>query len=228
MSSIEPLMIELRSRYPSLIDLPIAQVEAELQLKTRLINADPGDRLFDEGKPCLGFPLVLQGEICVSRSSADGVRTMELYRVTPGEICVVSASSLLAHRNLNAQGTAVTCSRLMLLAPDLFERWTAHPAFRQFVFGVFSERLTDLMNLIDAIAFQRLDRRLAHHLLGHGQYLRTTHHALADELGTVREIVTRLLNRFAAAGYVSLGRERIEVLDALSLRAVASGQITSF
>ena len=68
-----------------------------------------------------------------------------------------------------------------------------------------------------------LDRRLAQHLLGHGQVLRTTHQALADELGTVREIVTRLLNRFEAAGYVGLGRERVEVIDAPGLRAVASG-----
>jgi hypothetical protein len=61
MSSIEPLILELRSRYPSLIDLPLAQIAAELQLETQLINADPGDRLFAEGNPCLGFPLVLQG-----------------------------------------------------------------------------------------------------------------------------------------------------------------------
>jgi CRP/FNR family transcriptional regulator len=95
------------------------------------------------------------------------------------------------------------------------------------VFGVFSERLGDLMVLIDAIAFQRLDQRLADHLLGHGQCYRTTHQTIADELGTVREIITRLLNRFAAAGYIGLGRERIDVLDAASLRAVADGRATS-
>ncbi len=228
MNLIEPLIVTLRSRYPSLSDQPIATLATELQHEMQLIDAQPGDLLFEEGKPCIGFPLVLEGEICVSRSSADSGRTMELYRVTPGEICVVSASSLLGHRNMNAHATAVAPTRLLLLTPALFERWTAQPAFRQFVFGVFSERLSDLMTLLDAVAFQRLDRRLAQHLLGHGQTLRTTHQALADELGTVREIVTRLLNRFEAAGLVALSRERIEVIDAQSLRMVASGQFTSF
>ena len=227
MNTSESLMDELRSRYPSLTELTEPALAAELQREMQLIDAKPGDRLFEEGKPCIGFPLVLRGEICVSKSSAESGRTMELYRVGPGEICVVSASSLLAHRSLNAHATAVADTQLLLLSPELFERWTAHPAFRRFVFGVFSERLSDLMTLLDAVAFQRLDRRLADHLLGHGQVLRTTHQALADELGTVREIVTRLLHRFEAAGFVSLSRERIAVLDASSLRAVANGQISS-
>jgi len=77
--------------------------------------------------------------------------------------------------------------------------------------------------LAEAVAFQRLDQRLAHTLLGHGAVLRCTHQALADELGTVREIVSRLLSRFERSGWVALGRERIEVLDAPALRALASG-----
>jgi len=221
MTPVEPLTMELRERYPSLREIPTPLLSAELTGETLLVCALPGERLFEEGTPCRGFPLILEGEVCVSKSSADGTRTMELYRVTPGEMCVVSASSLLSQRDLNAEGIAVASTRLVMLSPRLFERWTAHPAFRQFVFGVFSERLSDLMILIDAIAFQRLDQRLADHLLGHGQCFRTTHQALADELGTVRVIVTRMLNRFEAAGYIRLGRERIEVLDAASLRAVA-------
>jgi CRP/FNR family transcriptional regulator len=228
MDEIDPALRELRECYPSLQEQSMATLASELQQEMQPVEAQAGDRLFEEGKPCSGFPLVLQGEVCVSRSSADGGRTIELYRVGPGEICVVSASSLLAQRNMTADATAVAPTRLLLMSPALFERWTAHPAFRRYVFGVFSERLSDLMTLLDAVAFQRLDRRLAHHLLGHGQHLRTTHQALADELGTVREIVTRLLNRFETAGFVALSRERIEVLDAPSLRAVASGQHTTF
>ncbi|MGD0502224.1 MAG: Crp/Fnr family transcriptional regulator [Steroidobacteraceae bacterium] len=223
MIATDRLIIDLRSRYPSLPDLPIGIFSGELQSQARLITASIGDVLFEEGKACEGFPLVLEGEICVSRRSDDGTRIVELYRVTPGEICVVSAAGLLTNKKLTARGTAAVPSELLLLSPDLFNRWTEYAGFRQFVFGLFAERLADLMNLIDAIAFQRLDRRLAQHLLGHGQVLRTTHQALADELGTVREIVTRLLNRFEVAGYVGLARERIEVLDAARLRAVAGG-----
>jgi CRP/FNR family transcriptional regulator len=80
------------------------------------------------------------------------------------------------------------------------------------------------MALTEAVAFQRLDQRLASTLLGHGHVVHGTHQALADELGTVREIVTRLLKRFEAAGWVLVGRERIEIRDAAALRALAAGQ----
>jgi CRP/FNR family transcriptional regulator len=86
---------------------------------------------------------------------------------------------------------------------------------------VFGERLADLMTLVEAVAFQRLDQRLAAALLGHGAVLHATHQALADQLGTAREIVTRLLRRFERDGLVELGRERIVMLDAAALRAIA-------
>jgi CRP/FNR family transcriptional regulator len=80
------------------------------------------------------------------------------------------------------------------------------------------------MALTEAVAFQRLDQRRASTLLGHGSVVHGTHQALADELGTVREIVTRLLKRFEVAGWVLVGRERIEICDAAALRALAAGQ----
>jgi CRP/FNR family transcriptional regulator, anaerobic regulatory protein len=112
----------------------------------------------------------------------------------------------------------------VLLQPAGFERWCAHEPFRRYVFGVFADRLADLMALAEAVAFQRLDQRLAHALLGRGATLHLTHQQLADELGTVREIVSRLLSRFERAGWVRLGRERVEVLDAAALRALAAGE----
>jgi CRP/FNR family transcriptional regulator len=118
---------------------------------------------------------------------------------------------------------AIGPTRLLLLSPDGFEHWVAHAPFRRFVFGVFADRLADLMSLAEAVAFQRLDQRLAAALLGHGSTVLTTHQALADELGTVREIVTRLLKRFEQAGWVEVGRERVTVRDAGALRALAAG-----
>ena len=92
------------------------------------------------------------------------------------------------------------------------------------MFGIFADRLASLMSLAEAVAFQRLDQRLAGALLGHGRQLNTTHQALADELGTVREIITRLLRRFERSGWVTLGRERVEIRDAASLRRLAGGE----
>ena len=179
-----------------------------------------GTVLFTENTPCQGFPLVLDGEIKVSRSSGDG-RSLELYRVVPGELCLVSSACLFRTQPLSAHGVTTRASTLLLIPPDVFSRWLETPAFRNEVLGLFAERMADLTVLIDAVAFQRLDQRLAAALLGRGPNLALTHQALADELGTVREIVSRLLRRFEREGWVRLSRERIHICDSAALRAMA-------
>lgn len=217
------LITRLRHAYPALEALPDACLQTVPGAQAQLLHAPAGTLLFEEGSPCQGFPLVLAGEIRVARGARNG-RALELYRVGPGELCVASTSGLFGHTALVAHGIAVADSELLVLSPALFEEWTAQPAFRRFVFGVFADRLADLMALVEAVAFQRLDQRLAAALLGHGPEIHSTHQALADELGTVREIVTRLLRRFEQAGWIALGRQRIEVRDAAALRAAAGGR----
>ncbi|MES2879753.1 MAG: Crp/Fnr family transcriptional regulator, partial [Pseudomonadota bacterium] len=167
------------------------------------------------------FPLVLEGEIKVSRSSGDG-RSLELYRVVPGELCLVSSACLFRTQPLSAHGITTKASTLLLIPPDIFTRWLETPAFRNEVLGLFAERMADLTCLVDAVAFHKLDRRLAAALLGRGTHLAMTHQALADELGTVREIVTRLLRRFEREGWVALGREQIQIVNGAALRDMAS------
>jgi CRP/FNR family transcriptional regulator len=181
-----------------------------------------GAVLFSENAPCQGFPLVLEGEIKVSRSSGDG-RSLELYRVVPGELCLVSSACLFRTQPLSAHGMTTRASTLLLIPPDIFARWLETPSFRNEVLGLFAERMADLTGLIDAVAFQRLDQRLAAALLGRGPNLALTHQALADELGTVREIISRLLRRFEREGWLELARERIHILDSAALRAMAAG-----
>ena len=215
--------LELSATYPALAGMPALLPRDTLPPELQAVEVPAGAMLFEEAAPCRGFPLVLQGEVRVARGSAQG-RSLELYRVGPGELCVVSASGLFGSAPLAAYGVATLPTRLLLLSPAGFERWVAHEPFRRFVFGVFADRLSDLMSLAEAVAFQRLDQRLAAALLGHGPTVMTTHQGLADELGTVREIVTRLLKRFERAGWVSLARERIELRDAAALCAMAAGE----
>lgn len=205
--------------YPAL-----AQVQpslAELGATLAPVTVPAGTALFHEHAPCRGFPLVLEGEIKVSRSSSDG-RTLELYRVGPGELCLVSSACLFRRQPLSAQGVSTKASTLLLIAPDLFLRWLETPTFRDEVLGLFAARMADLTCLVDALAFHRLDRRLAGALLGRGPQLSLTHQALADELGTVREMVTRLLRRFEREGWVALGREQIQILNGAALRELAA------
>lgn len=221
-----PFPERLASLYPVLAEVDAAERAAVLATEAQVVSMPTGSLLFEQNAPCRGFPMVLRGEVRVARGSPAG-RTLELYRVTPGELCVVSTSCLFGHQPMSAHGQVTEAIELLLLSPAGFARWSAFAPFRDFVFGVFADRLADLMALAEAVAFQRLDQRLAAALLGHGATLNSTHQALADELGTVREIVTRLLKRFEIAGWVALGRERIEVRDSAALRALASGAATT-
>lgn len=205
--------------YPALAGIG----EGALSQLSAPVTVPAGTVLFHEGEPCAGFPLVLQGEVRVSRDSGDG-RSLELYRVGPGELCLVSSACLFGGQPLTARGVTTRSTTLHAVPPGAFHAWLANTAFRDFVFGVFAQRMADLTALVDAVAFQRLDARLAGALLGHGPELAVTHQALADSLGTVREMVTRLLRRFEREGWVELSRERIRIRDVQALRAHAAAR----
>ena len=162
------------------------------------------------------------GSIRVSKTSANG-RELPLYRVTPGETCVISSSCLLGNEDYNARGIAETETEMVMLPQADFNALLAEPAFRGFVFHLFADRIADLMQLIEEVAFHKLDQRLATLLLGKGRLVHTTHQHLADELGSVREIISRLLKGFAAQGLVKLSREQVEILDPAGLRRIAGG-----
>ncbi len=215
---------QLLQLYPPLAGLDGALRTQVLDEQAVLAQVPAGTTLFEEGQPCRGFPMVLRGNVRVARGSPGG-RSLELYRVGPGELCVVSTSCLFGTQALTAHGQATEATTLVLLSPAGFDRWVALDDFRRYVFGIFADRLADLMSLAEAVAFQRLDQRLAGALLGRGEVLHATHQQLADELGTVREMVTRLLKRFERSGWVALSRERIHVVDASALRSLSAGAV---
>jgi CRP/FNR family transcriptional regulator len=207
--------------YPALASLDPAVLDAVLE-RADIVTLPAGTPLFGEGSVCKQFPLVLEGSIRVAKVG-DG-RELQLYRVTPGESCVLTSSCLVGGRDYPATGVVESDVRLVVLPRSAFDELLAtHPPFRQYVFGLFAERLTEMMALVEAVAFHKLDRRVAGALLGHGRVVEMTHQQLADAVGSVREIVTRVLRSFADQGLVKLGRRSIEVLDAAGLRRVAEG-----
>lgn len=209
----------LTELYPVLAELPSALASRVLTAMQPIV-VPGGAVLFDEQQPCRGFPFVLGGSIRVLKPAANG-RELPLYRVLPGESCIISSSCLLGHADYNARGTAEGETTLALLPRPLFDELVAEPAFRGFVFHLFAERIAELMQLVEAVAFQKLDQRLARLLLGKGRVVKATHQQLSDELGSVREMISRLLKGFAEKGLVRLSREQIEILDANGLRQLA-------
>lgn len=209
--------------FAPLRDAPTDCVE-RLRREAQLMRVPAGTRLFDERVRCSAFPLVLDGAIRVSKISAQG-REIVLYRVTPGESCVLSSGCLLGHVDYAATGIAETAVTLIAVPLSLYDRLLAgHEPFRRHVFELFAARLADLTLLVEEVAFRRLDQRLAALLLARGPLLHATHQAVADELGSVREMVSRLLGSFAERGLVRLGREQIEVTDVPGLRQLAGDQ----
>ncbi len=212
----------IRTLYPALATLTDRALAKVLE-RAAVVDLPAGTALFGEGSVCQQFPLVLEGAIRVAKVGEG--RELQLYRVTPGECCVLTSSCLVGGRDYPASGVVESGVRLVVLPREVFDDLMAsHPPFRQYVFGLFADRLTDLMGLVEAVAFHKLDRRVAGALLGHGRVVEMTHQQLADSVGSVREIVTRVLRSFADHGLVKLGRGSIEVLDAAGLRRIAEGQ----
>ncbi len=219
---IDPAVQErVLSAYPMLRELPAATRD-ELMANAAHMKVPAGAMMFDEHQPCMGFPLLLSGSARVIKASPNG-RELHLYYVQPGEACILTSSCLLGKTHYQARGLVQSDLELVVLPPATFRAlFSSSESFREHVFSRFSERLSDLLELVAAVTFQKLDQRLARALATRDTPIRTTHQALADELGSLREIVSRLLKNFADQGWVQLGREQIEVLDAPALRRLAA------
>lgn len=199
--------------FPVLAELS-APVRERLFDRLSLTTLPAGAPVFAEASPCSHFPLLLEGSIRVFKLS-EGGRELLLYRVSPGGTCLISSSCLLSAGLYPAQARSEGQSTLALLPRVDFETLIRESAaFRAFVFGELSRRVTTLMMLVEEVAFHRLDERLAALLLQRGPEVAATHQQLADDLGSCREIVSRLLKDFEERQLVRLSRGRVSVLDA--------------
>lgn len=207
--------------YPVLRELSGGTLDA-LMASATFMAVPEGAMMFDENQPCMGFALLLSGSARVVKAAPNG-RELHLYDVLPGETCILTSSCLLGKSTYQARCTMQQRAELVVLPPDTFRLlFSTSESFREQVFSRFSERISELLQLVSAVAFQKLDQRLAAWLAERESPIRITHQALADDLGSLREIISRLLKNFAEEGWVRLGREQIVVLDAAALRRLAA------
>ncbi|MDQ6986522.1 MAG: Crp/Fnr family transcriptional regulator, partial [Mariprofundaceae bacterium] len=184
--------------------------------KAMRMQVKKGSVLFRDGDACNGYVLVVSGSIRVQKIDPQG-HEIVLYRVEEGQSCMLTTTCLLAKQNYPAEGVAETDVDLVLLPLDAFDSALAEsPSFRRFVMANIGHRISDLMLLLEDVAFGRKDVRLAAFLLKNaaenGDVLEFTHRQMAVELGTAREVVSRLIKDFERKGLVRLGRNRIAVL----------------
>ena len=182
----------------------------------QIIRAKPGDVLFCEGDVCRNWVLVLSGCVRVQKTDADG-REILLYRVGKGQECLLTTVGLMGGQEYSADGLAESEAEIIALPAASFRRALAgSEGFREFVMRGIGCQVSDLMALIEDVAFGRLDQRVARLLCGRSGgegELKMTHQQIAAELGTAREVVSRVLKTLERKGLVELGRGRISITD---------------
>jgi CRP/FNR family transcriptional regulator, anaerobic regulatory protein len=205
-----------------------AEVRATLMQKSTVVALPQGTVIFGPGKTPDNLLLLLDGRVRVQQVSETG-RDIVLYRVEAGESCVLTTACVMAYEDYSAEGIAETDIRAAAIPRAVFDQLVSESVeFRTFIFTAYSKRITDLFLVIEEIAFQRLDIRLAQKLLdlarGTGQ-VRATHQQMAAELGTAREVVSRQLGEFQRRGWIGQSRGVIDLLDipGLETRAALDG-----
>lgn len=185
-----------------------------------------GELIHNGDADCVGLLLVKSGRLRVFILSEDG-REITLYRLLPGEICLFSASCMMPQIAFAVTVTAEAPSEVLVLPPDVYKAVMAESApLANFTNELIAARFSDVMWLIEQILWKSFDRRLAAFLLAeakleHSATLHLTHEAIANHMGTAREVVTRMLRYFQGEGWVKLARGTLQLTDEPSLRALA-------
>lgn len=210
-------------RFTGTSSLP-RQVRDRLVESARVLQYPVGKIVFSPDNIPDGLIFLVEGTIRVSHTSENG-RDIVLYRVEAGESCVLTTACMLAEEAYNAEGVAETDVVVVVLPRSSFERLAAEEeSFRSFVFAAYSRRMIDLLRVVDDVAFGRIDVRLAQRLISLAndrQEVAATHQQLASELGTAREVISRVLQDFSKRELITQTRGHIFLHNRQTLTAIA-------
>jgi CRP/FNR family transcriptional regulator len=208
---------------PQLADIDATVTPGFLRL-AREIALPAQTVVFRQGDTCGQYLLVLQGSVKVMTRALNG-REIVLYRLGAGDSCVLTTACLFGKTRYPAEGITETSVTALALPAGVFQQALQDSAaFREFVFQSFATHLASVIALIEEVAFGRLDSRLARQLLHQcdaKRVVRTTHQALATELGSSREVISRLLKELEIQGKLELQRGSIRLLDSAALQQLA-------
>jgi CRP/FNR family transcriptional regulator, anaerobic regulatory protein len=173
-----------------------------------------GDVILNEESFIRSIPIVLKGSLKVLRTDPDG-REILLYYIKPGESCIMSFLGGLHHEVSKVKAIAEEDTEILMVPVDKAGEWLKeHPEWTDFMFKLYHRRFEELLELVNLVAFQKLDQRLERLILQksnlyQNKELNITHQQLADELGTTREVVSRILKQMETQGWIKLGRNKI-------------------
>ena len=212
MSSFKTL---LRDKFPSLSEPALVNDILEHGIEKEY---GTGEVLINYGQFIKSIPLVLAGRIKIMREDKSG-RELFLYYLKPGETCAMSLTCCMANSKSEITAIAEEDSIVIMVPVRLMDAWTAkYTSWKNMVMTTYQSRFNELLNTIDGIAFYKLDDRLMSYLAEKSKtvthnIINNSHQEIARELGTQREVVSRLLKKLEKDGLVKLGRNKIELLD---------------
>lgn len=195
----------------------------KLLVAAQAIRIKKGSRIYEDGAPCERYLLIVEGSIRVQKVTPGG-HEIVLYHVGPGQACELTTACIIGGRKYPAEAVAETAVRAISIPRNNFDALVSDcQEFREFVYRHVERGITELVSLVEEVAFGHMDGRLAQCLLRQAanSVVELTHQELAAELGSVREVVSRLLKKFERRKWVRLHRGRVDILDHGALEEIA-------
>lgn len=200
------------------------RLKDEFQSTAFFARIPAGQDVFVEGDQAEAIALLVSGAVRVYKIGETG-REITLYRFGHGQSCILTANAILSSQSFPAIATVESDAEAVMVPAQAFRGWVKrYDVWRDFVWDLLSERLSKMLTVIDEVVFQRMDRRLAAWLLKEavrGNPLHVTHQEIAADLGSSREVISRLLEDFSHEGLLAVGRGTVEVLDFENLESKA-------
>jgi len=188
----------------------------ELRQHAQFAKISAGQDVFVDGDRVDGIALLLSGVVRVYKIGETG-REITLYRFGLGQSCILTANAILSQKSFPAIATVEEDAEAVMIPAQVFRDWVSkYDLWREFIFNLLSERLSTVMAVVDEVVFKRMDRRVASWLLNQARVqnpMRVTHQEIAAELGSSREVISRILEDFSREELIESGRGTVEVLD---------------
>jgi CRP/FNR family transcriptional regulator len=186
-----------------------------------LAKLEPGQFVCHQGAECAHLALVLSGTARIYKLGENG-REITLYRIGRGESCILTASCILSQMPFPAFAVCEEAVEAVVIPAGLIRQWLAESSlWRDYVFGLVAHRMGDIISLVEEVVFRRMDQRIADYLVQHcsgsEQRIEITHQIIASDLGTSREVVSRILKDFESHGLIRVARGSLEIVDAEQL-----------
>ncbi|MCC6373134.1 MAG: Crp/Fnr family transcriptional regulator [Bacteroidia bacterium] len=192
------------------------ELRRELQDSGTLRLFKPGDIILKENTNIRAIPIVISGSLKVMREEADG-REILLYYINPGESCIMSLFGGLHNGTSLVKAIAEEDTEILMFPVNKVGEWIRkYPDWIDFILFLYHKRFEELIEIVDEMAFQKTDERVLSWLRkkasnNHSNDILTTHQQIASELGTSREVVSRLLKQLEKEGLIELHRNKISL-----------------